>query len=267
MGVDPKVVDSLFDLDVSEGSLQALQLDGLAVKRTTADDNKWKVGHEVTVQFPNGTTRNFTVQAIFDQTHVPQIPDYVISTDAFLANYANVFDQQIYIQTHGGPTAANRAAIKTTLKPYPNGKLQDRDQFKAAQSAQINQFLNLVYALLLFAIFIALFGIANTLGLSIIERTRELGLMRAVGMTRRQVRSLVRWEAVIIALLGAFLGIVIGVAFGWVLVSALKSQGISEFRVGSSNTVHQLLRSSALVRTRWSVSSIQCSATAVSGGQ
>ena len=100
------------------------------------------------------------------------------------------------------------------MKPFPNAELQDRDRVQGGQSEQINQFLNLVYALLLFAIFIALFGIANTLGLSIIERTRELGLMRAVGMTRRQVRSLVRWEAVIIALLGAFLGIVIGVVFG-----------------------------------------------------
>ncbi|MGZ4688261.1 MAG: ABC transporter permease [Acidimicrobiia bacterium] len=237
MGVDPKVVDSLFDLEVSQGSLQALQLDGIAVQRPTAEDNKWKVGDEVRVQFPTGGPKLFTVQAIFDQTKVPQVPNFVISTAAFTANYPNVLDQQIYIRTHGGPSPAHRAAIKQTLKPFPNGKLQDRDQFKAAQAAQINQLLNLIYALLLFAIFIALFGIANTLGLSIIERTRELGLMRAVGMTRRQVRSLVRWEAVIIALLGAFLGIVVGVAFGWVMVTALKSEGISQFRAGPMQLV------------------------------
>ncbi len=230
LGVDPAVVDSLFDLRVSDGSLAALQLDGIAVQKKTAEDKGWKIGDEVRVQFPTGGPKTFTVQAIFDQNRVPQIPEYVISTDAFLANYPNVFDAQIYIQTRGGPSPANRAALDKTLKPYPNGKLQDRDQFKAEQSKQINQFLNLVYALLLFAIFIALFGIANTLGLSIIERTRELGLMRAVGMTKRQVRALVRWEAVIIALLGAFLGIVIGLVFGYVLVSALRSQGISTFR-------------------------------------
>ena len=123
------------------------------------------------------------------------------------------------------------------MKAYPGGKVQDQAQFKAAQAQQINQFLNLVKALLLFAIFIALFGIANTLGLSIIERTRELGLMRAVGMTRRQVRSLVRWEAVIIALLGAFLGIVIGVLFAAVLVGALKDQGIDEFSAAPGQLV------------------------------
>lgn len=227
LGVDPAVVDSLFDLEVSDGSLQALGLDGLAVSKNTADNENLKVGQQVPVIFAQTGRQLFTVQAIYDQTAVP---DYVISTAAYKKNIPDVFDSQIYLKTRGGPTAANRAAIEQTMKAYPSGKVQDRDEFKAAQSDQINQFLNLVNALLLFAIVIALFGIANTLGLSIIERTRELGLMRAVGMTRRQVRSLVRWEAVIIALLGAFLGIVIGVAFAWAIVEALKSEGIDQFR-------------------------------------
>jgi putative ABC transport system permease protein len=161
---------------------------------------------------------------------VPTVPNYVISTAAFAANYPNVFDSAIYVNTEGGTSRANRAALERTLEEYPNGELKDRAEFKQQQTQQIEGFLSFVTALLLFAVFIAVFGIANTLGLSIIERTRELGLMRAVGMTRRQVRSLVRWEAVIIALLGAFLGIVIGVAFGWVIVEALRSEGISEFR-------------------------------------
>ncbi len=227
LGVNPDVVDSLFDLEVSDGSLQALNLDGLAVSKSTADDENLKVGQTVPVQFAQTGRKDFIVQAIYDQTAVP---GYVISTAAYEKNFQDVFDAQVYLQTEGGPSAKNLAAIKQTMKSYPSAKVQDRDQFKAAQSAQINQFLNLVTALLLFAIVIALFGIANTLGLSIIERTRELGLMRAVGMTRRQVRSLVRWEAVIIALLGAFLGIVIGIAFAWVLVEALKSEGIDQFR-------------------------------------
>jgi putative ABC transport system permease protein len=226
LGVDPKVVDSLFDLEVSQGSLQALQLDGLAVSKTVADDDGFKVGQRVPVVFAQTGRKLFTVQAIFDQTAVP---GYVISTAAYKQNFPDVFDAQIYLKTQGGPNPQNRAAIKQTLKVYPSAKVQDRAQFKAAQSKQIDQLLNLVKALLLFAIFIALFGIANTLGLSIIERTRELGLMRAVGMTRRQVRSLVRWEAVIIALLGAFLGIVIGVVFAWALVKALSDQGIKVF--------------------------------------
>jgi putative ABC transport system permease protein len=184
----------------------------------------------VRVLFPSGNRSTFTVQAIFDQTQIPTVPNYVISTESFVANFPNVFDASIYINTEGGPSRANRAALEKTLAAYPNGELKDRAQFKQQQTQQIEGFLSFVTALLLFAVFIAVFGIANTLGLSIIERTRELGLIRAVGMTRRQVRSLVRWEAVIIALLGAFLGIVIGVLFGWVIVEALREQGISEFR-------------------------------------
>jgi putative ABC transport system permease protein len=230
MGVEPRVVDSLFDLEVSDGSLQSLQLDGLAVKRSKADDKDWKVGDEVPVVFPSGNRRTFIIQAIFDQTQVPEVPNYVISTEAFEANYPNVFDSSIYLNVEGGPSPANRAAIEKTLTNYPNGELRDRAEFKKAQSQQIEGFLTFVTALLLFAVFIAVFGIANTLGLSIIERTRELGLIRAVGMSRLQTAVLVGWEAVIIALLGAFLGIVIGVIFGWVIVEALSAQGITEFR-------------------------------------
>jgi putative ABC transport system permease protein len=237
LGVDPDVVDSLFDLKVSDGSLQALGFDGIAVQKETATDKNLKVGDKVQVRFPQGGPRTFVVQAIFDQNNVPSVPNYVISTEAFAANYPNVFDLSVYIQTKGGPTPQNRAALEKTMKQFPVGELQDRAQFKASQSAQIEGFLTFVTALLLFAVLIAVFGIANTLGLSIIERTRELGLMRAVGMTRRQVRSLVRWESVIIALLGAVLGIVIGVGFGWVIVNALSSEGISEFRAAPTRLV------------------------------
>ncbi len=234
LGVDPKVVDSLFDLEVSQGSLQALRLDGLAVSKTAADDHDLKVGQRIPVTFAQTGRQLFTVQAIYDQNAVPS---YTISTAAYKKNFPDVFDAQIYLKTQGGPSPQNRAAIEKTMKAFPSGKVQDRAEFKAAQAQQIDQFLNLVKALLLFAIFIALFGIANTLGLSIIERTRELGLMRAVGMTRRQVRSLVRWEAVIIALLGAFLGIVIGVLFAAALVEALKDQGIDVFRAAPTQLV------------------------------
>jgi putative ABC transport system permease protein len=115
------------------------------------------------------------------------------------------------------------------VKRYPGPDLETRDQYKASTGQDINQFLNLVYVLLFFAIVIALFGIANTLGLSIIERTHELGLLRAVGMSRSQLRSSVRWESVIIALLGTVLGLLIGVGFAWAMVQALSDEGIDKF--------------------------------------
>jgi putative ABC transport system permease protein len=107
--------------------------------------------------------------------------------------------------------------------------VQDQAAFREQQAGFIDQLLALVTALLLMAIVIALFGIVNTLGLSIYERTRELGLLRAVGMSRRQVKRMIRWESVIIAVFGAVLGIVIGVLFGWALQQALRNEGVTEF--------------------------------------
>jgi putative ABC transport system permease protein len=107
----------------------------------------------------------------------------------------------------------------------------DQAAFKAELTKPYNQLLILVYALLVLAILIALLGIGNTLALSIYERTRELGVMRAVGMTRRQLRATIRWESAIIALQGTFLGLLVGVFFGWALVLAMKNQGITVFSI------------------------------------
>jgi putative ABC transport system permease protein len=103
----------------------------------------------------------------------------------------------------------------------------DQAQFKAQQSKQVNQLLNLVYGLLALAVIIALIGIANTLALSIYERTRELGLLRAVGTTRGQLRSIIRAESLVISLFGALEGLALGVLFGWAIVTSLHPQGIT----------------------------------------
>jgi putative ABC transport system permease protein len=129
-------------------------------------------------------------------------------------------------------TAAALAAVKTVAAQYaPGTTVQDQAAYKAEQTKPINQILALIYTLLALAIVIALLGIGNTLALSIFERTRELGVMRAVGMTRRQLRGTIRWESVIIALQGTFLGLLVGVFFGWALVRAQKNQGLSVFSV------------------------------------
>jgi putative ABC transport system permease protein len=117
----------------------------------------------------------------------------------------------------------------------PGASVLDQNAYKHQQAAPVNKLLALVYALLALAIIIALLGIGNTLALSIFERTRELGVMRAVGMTRRQLRGTIRWESVIIALQGTALGLLIGVFFGWALVLALRSQGITDFSLPYSS--------------------------------
>ncbi len=112
---------------------------------------------------------------------------------------------------------------------FPNVQVKDQAEYKHEQANQINQVLVLFYVLLALAVVIAVIGIVNTLALSVLERVRELGLLRAIGMTRGQLRQMIRWEAVVIAALGAVLGLVVGTFFGWTLVRALHGQGITEF--------------------------------------
>jgi putative ABC transport system permease protein len=234
IAADPAKIDSLFDLQPTAGRISGLTPDGLAVLDTVASDNNWKVGTRVPLEFAQTGKQEFTVESIYKQTG---FTSYVITIDAYKKNFRDQFDFQIYVKTKGGVTPANTAAIKKVMHQFPGPKVQTRDQYKASQAAQINQFLNLVYVLLFFAIIIALFGIANTLGLSIIERRHELGLLRAVGMTRRQLRSSVRWESVIIALLGTILGLIIGVVFAWAMVKALHDQGIEKFALAPAQLI------------------------------
>jgi putative ABC transport system permease protein len=146
---------------------------------------------------------------------------------AWEANVADQFDSVVFVlAAEGVPLSEAQAAIEEAAAPYPTAKVQNLGEFKEAQSSQINQLLGLIYALLGLAVLIAVLGIANTLALSIFERTRELGLLRAVGMTRAQLRTTVRWESVLIAQFGTALGVVVGVAFGSSLMLALADQGL-----------------------------------------
>jgi putative ABC transport system permease protein len=124
-----------------------------------------------------------------------------------------------------------RQAMDRVLANYPTAKLMTEKEFIGSVADMINKMLNLVYVLLAMALVIAFFGIANTLALSVYERTREFGLLRAVGMSRAQVRSTVRWESVLIAMLGTTLGTAIGVGFAWALVKASEKQGIRQLDI------------------------------------
>jgi putative ABC transport system permease protein len=158
--------------------------------------------------------------------------DWLLGIDAYEANYVDQLDSQIFIkQAEGVSPEQALAAVEREASVYPGAKVLNQSEYKEDQLAFVDQLLGIVYAMLALAILIALMGIGNTLALSIFERTRELGLLRAVGMTRRQLRSTIRWESVIIAVQGAVLGLAIGIFFGWALVEALADDGFNTLSI------------------------------------
>jgi putative ABC transport system permease protein len=200
--------------------------DGIAVFRDKADDDNLAIGDETTVRFPQTGEQRFRVAAIYDRNELT-FGDYLMSTDAYAANVPDQFDNQVFVTLADGVSPeAGREAIESLADAYPQADVQNQEEYKDAQAAQINQILGLVYAMLAFAVLIALMGIANTLSLSVHERTRELGLMRAVGMSRGQLRSSVRWESMIIAVFGTLGGLGIAVFFSWVAVIAADEENL-----------------------------------------
>ena len=136
------------------------------------------------------------------------------------------------------PGAGNfESTLNRRLAAYPNLTIQTRAQFESQQKANINQLLGLIYVLLALAVVIALIGIVNTLMLSVFERTREIGLLHAVGMRRRQVKAMIRSESVIIALFGAVIGVLVGTGLGLALSSALRNNGVTNVAVPLSSLV------------------------------
>ena len=229
-GVDPRSATQVFNMKVEDGQVGDLaQPNSIGISRSVANDKHWRIGSRVPAQFPNGATP-LTVRTIYGNGNKQGFADYTLSIATVSEHYTSQLDQYVFVKLASGVSPLEgRQAIDRVLKAYPNAKLQDSTEFKDAQASQINQLLGLIYVMLLLAVIIALIGIANTLALSIYERTRELGLLRAVGMSRRQLRSSIRWESVIISLLGTFLGLAIGLFFGWAVVEALKDQGFTKF--------------------------------------
>ncbi len=225
---DPLAMEKITDFGVAEGSLSNLHATEIAVSKAKADEKGWKLGQTIPVRFAETGVQQFTMAATY--TEDTTVGEYFIGTEAFDANIADRFDRQVMMTIADGVDADQaRAAVTGVADAYPQGEVQDRQEYSKAQTQNLDMLLNLIYALLALAVFIALLGIANTLALSIFERTRELGLLRAVGMTRRQLRATVRYESVIIALLGTTLGLSIGTAFGWSIVKALEDQGLDTF--------------------------------------
>lgn len=229
--VDPEQLPEVVDLDILEGSVENLADGGVLVQEQEAEDFGLSVGDRVLLGFPtgfeevdvagvyrrNGFTGNFVVN--------------ILMGDAFYdARYGEELDAFAYVSTAPGVSEDEaRSAIDEVLADFPNVDLLSRDEFKADQHDQVNRVLVLFYMLLALAVLVAVFGVVNTLLLSVHERRREIGLLRTVGMSRRQVAAMIRWESLLIAVLGAVTGIVTGVVIAWAVVSTLSDDGITDF--------------------------------------
>ncbi|MCX4849892.1 ABC transporter permease [Streptomyces sp. NBC_00893] len=216
---DPAALGRVFDLGRVDGTLTGLGTNGIAVSATEAAERGLRPGSPVRVTFTDGARQDFTVRAVYDRPELAG--DYVITRRAWAPHRAQDSDSLIAVSfAPGVSTADGRAAVAKTAAAYGDPDVQTRGEYAKSSAGAIDMMLTLVYALLALAVLIALLGIANTLTLALHERTRELGLLRAVGQTRGQLRSMVRWESVLVAAFGTTGGLLLGGFLGWVLVEA-----------------------------------------------
>jgi putative ABC transport system permease protein len=229
-------------LRMASGSSAALDQGDLLLDSTTAQSDHLSVGGTVPVAFARTGSSSMRIGGIFEANAL--IGKYLVSAAFFQSHFSTPLPAAMLLRTNG--SGGVDQAVTNALAPYPNVQVQTKAQFQQTQVKSVNQLLGLVYALLALAVLIALIGIVNTLMLSVFERTREIGLLRAVGMKRRQVRAMIRSEAVILAIFGAIIGIVIGTGLGVALVSSLKQQGITDTVVPASSLVIFLLLAALL---------------------
>jgi putative ABC transport system permease protein len=225
--VDPVAFDKLVDPDLIDGTVAELGPDEVLVHKDPAGDLDLSVGSTVDVTFQNGVTEPLTVAGIYGDA---TFGNWLISLDT-LAGATNAPARDFFViakLAEGIDPALGDAAVQAAMEPFPQANVQTNAEFLDSQEAQINQLLFIITALLAFAILIAILGISITLALGVFERTREIGLLRAVGMNKRQMRRSVRWEAVIVSIFGALVGIVVGTFLGVVLSVAVPNDVISK---------------------------------------
>jgi putative ABC transport system permease protein len=229
-GVEPNV-SRVIAIDWKHGGPQVpaqLGTDGAFVATAYAGAQHLHVGSSLRVLTPSGARLHLTVRGI---TSPPKggnpYGDVTISSTAFDRAYPNPQNLYAFVNVQGGATSTNTRTLNQALSSFPDAKLQTKAQFRHNQEQGLATLLNLLYVLLSLSIIVSLFGIVNTLVLTVFERTRELGMLRAVGMTRRQVRRLIRHESVITALLGAAFGIPLGVVLAVLVGVAIKFSAVT----------------------------------------
>lgn len=240
--ISPDTIEGNYDIGLINASYSSLDKDGIFISRSLAERDNLTVGSVIKVVLGDAVERPLTVRALYE--HDDLAGNRVISRETFAGTTVSSFDFGVYVNLEdGADSTVVRAALQKAVDEYGQGKLLSRDEYIDEQAGQVNQLLGLIYGLLFLSVIIAIVGIIITLLLSVFERQRELGLLRAVGMTRTQVRTTVRWESVITSLLGAVTGIILGIGLGWVIVFALRDQGLSSFQIPLGTTIFIMVMS------------------------
>jgi putative ABC transport system permease protein len=234
-GIDPAAAEQVANFRFSAGRIDGLSQGGVIMYADAARARGYHLGDQVPVTFSQTGTVALRLVGVFDQSLIgPFGPlDTVVSTDTYLANVGVQTVNLAWVLLKPGVdvNAADHRLTAVLSAKYPGAEIKSQVQFQQEQEHRLDQVLVGFYALMALAVLIALLGIVNTIFLSVYERTRELGLLRAVGMLREQVRAMVRGEAVIIAVLGALLGVLVGGLGGWTLTRSLRGKGLTAFSV------------------------------------
>ena len=241
--VNGSAFGQLVDIGLRSGSVESLDEGKILLHRDPARDYAVEVGDTLTVLWQNGTTQTIEVGGIYDDATIAG--NWLIGLSTLeKVSTAEPTDFFIGAKIADGVTVeAARAAVEKVALDFPSAEVQDQAEFQQSQEDQLNQFLTIIYGLLIISISIAVLGIANTMALSVFERTREFGLLRAVGMSKRMLKRSIRWEAIIVAVFGATLGIVVGVPLGLAVTTALPSTFITTTVVPVSTIVTILVAS------------------------
>ncbi len=225
---DANVADRLLDVDLIKGKLGDLKPGRVGLSKRELDEKGWNVGDRLTLRFAEKST-TVIIAVSFRQSLAF---DYAMSIDAIAPLMPDDFDFGIYVAKKPGvSTAAAKSAIETVTAANPLAKVLSQEEFAAGLTESVDQLLTLITALLGLAVVIVVLGIGITLTLTVHERIRELGLLRAVGMARSQARSMIRLEAIVIAIFGSVIGVLVGTGAGWALTRALRSEGLGQLRV------------------------------------
>ncbi|MFF3512082.1 ABC transporter permease [Streptomyces sp. NPDC002573] len=237
---DPTYAQDLRIKTVAGNLADAYRPDSMSVFEGFAKKHGIRLGSKVTVAFKDGRTARLTVRAITsDDALIDKGAMYVAT--ATVATYVPAdrmpLDALVFASAKDGQQAAAYKSLKSALHDYPQYTVRDQTDYKKALKDQIGQLLNMIYGLLALAIIVAVLGVVNTLALSVVERTREIGLMRAIGLSRRQLRRMIRLESVVIALFGALLGLGLGMGWGATAQKLLALQGLTVLEIPWSTII------------------------------